>query len=180
VLSSPAPSPARSRYTDPCNAIAGSRSHFPGGRTIWNRNASIQAICQGFGTNTGGLHINWLSTGMKCAVLAAGLGVAHYEAQSLVVSGACSGAEIAAHPGLVSGVSTACSVASDLLGLYSQQLGAISGVGCAAAGTVGAGLGPWLEGHHEFAVARDIMRRRLCLEYRSYFGIVGWHAVTCR
>jgi hypothetical protein len=60
-----------------------------------------------------------------------------------------------------------------------RALGKISGLACAAAPAVGHGFGNFLEGHHEYAVAKDVIRHRKCIEYRNYFSVVSWHAVTC-
>jgi hypothetical protein len=175
----PASSPAKRRFTDPCGALSGFSRRLGGGRLVYDRQASVRMVCQGFGTDTGGLHVDWLTPGMKCAVIAAGIG-ARYEAAGIFVDGACSVAEIRAHPGVVSAVGGACSTASDLLGLTLKAVGVISGLACAAAPSVGRGLGTWLESHHEYAVAKDVMRKRECLEYRSYLGWTSWHAVSCR
>jgi hypothetical protein len=135
-------------------------------------------VCQGFGTDTGGLHIDWLTSGMKCAIIAAVIG-ARYDATGIFVGGACSLEELRAHPGVVSSVGLACSTASDLLGLGLKALGAISGLACAEAPAVGQGLGNYLESHHEYQVAKDVIHRGKCLEYRHYLSVSSWHAVDC-
>jgi hypothetical protein len=168
---------------DPCIAAYPSPplpTKLPGGRLVYSRARSLQMVCQGFGTDTGGLNIDWLTPGMACAVVAAGLGAAQYESASLFVDGACSGADLALHPGVVSVLETACSTASDLLGIPEPVIGRISGLACAAAPVVGQGLGTWLETHHEYDVARKVMHTHDCIEWRDSGGIVSWHAVACR
>jgi hypothetical protein len=166
---------------DPCAQRwpAGRSVRHNGGRLIYDRQASLRMVCQGFGTDTGGLQVNWLTWGMKCALVATAIGARYGEDAEFAASGACSVAEVAQHPGAVSLIGAACSTASDLLGLPYRVLGTVSGLACEAAPAVGTGFGTWLESHHEFAVARDVMRKGRCIEYRQYFGVSSWHAVRC-
>gem|GEM_PF-6829937 len=169
------------RQLDPCTVrwkAAGSvRRH--GGRLIYNRNASLRMVCQGFGTDTGGIHVDWLNWGMRCALVAAAIGARYGEDGEFVADGACSAPEVARHPGVVSAIGAACSTAGGLLGFSMPLLGKISGVACTEAPAVGAKFGTWLESHHEFQVARDVIRRGLCIEYRQDLGVSSWHAVGC-
>jgi hypothetical protein len=165
---------------DPCALTwpGGLSRRLAGGRLVYSREQSRRMVCQGFGTTSGGLHVDWLTPGMRCAVAATVIG-ARYELTGLFVDGACSGAELAQHPGVVSAVGAACATASDLLGLPLPVLGHISGLACASAPAVGTGFGTWLESHHEFAVAKDVIHHGRCLEYRHYLGVSSWHAVRC-
>jgi hypothetical protein len=115
---------------------------------------------------------------MKCALIATVIG-AHYERSGLFVDGVCSGAALAARPGVVSALGAACATASDLLGLPDKVLGKISGLACAAAPALGTAFGTYLESHHEYDVAKDVIRHDKCLEYRDYFTVASWHAVAC-
>lgn len=150
-----------------------------GGRLVYSREQSLRMVCQGFGTDTGGLHIDWLTPGMRCALIATALAVRYGDTAGMVADGVCSAKELVQHPGVVSALGTACSTASDLLGLSMQEVGQLSGLLCAAAPAVGTGFGTKLESHHEFAVAKDVLHRHKCLEYRHYLGVSTWHAVRC-
>jgi hypothetical protein len=57
------------------NDRAQRRSH---GRLIYDRDTSLRMVCQGFGTDTGGLSINWLNWGMKCAIVAKAIGARYH------------------------------------------------------------------------------------------------------
>lgn len=150
-----------------------------GGRLIYDRRASLRMVCQGFGTDTGGLHVHWLTWGVQCALVAAAIGARYGQNAEFLANGACTIAEVKQHPGLTSAVGAACSTASNLLGLRLRTIGEISGLACEGAQALGNAIGTKLEAHHEFQVARDVMRRARCLEYRKYFGVSSWHAVRC-
>jgi hypothetical protein len=152
--------------------------HRRGGRLVYDRRESLRMVCQGFGTDTGGLHVDWLTSGMKCAVIATAVGV-RYHINELFVDGPCSAVDVARYPGVVAAIGAACATASDLLGLPYPVLGKLSGLACASAPAVGTGFGTWLESHHEFAVAKDVIRRGRCLEFRQYSGVSSWHAARC-
>jgi hypothetical protein len=150
-----------------------------GGRLVYDRQASLLMVCHGYGTDTGELHVHWLTWGMQCALVATAIGARYGESAEFLANGACTVAAVKQHPGLVTGIGAACSTASNLLGLRFRKLGEISGLACEAAPAVGTGFGTKLESHHEFQVARDVMRKGRCLEYRQYLGVSSWHAVGC-
>jgi hypothetical protein len=165
---------------DPCALQwpGGLSTRHSGGRLIYSRSQSLQNVCEGFGTDTGGLSIDWLTPGMKCTLIAAAL-KARYGTEELFTDGACSAAELAQHPGVVSALGAACATASDLLGLSMPVIGQLSGLACDASPAVGTAFGAHLEAHHEFQVAQDVIHRGRCLEFRQYFGVSSWHAVGC-
>jgi hypothetical protein len=138
-------------------------------------------VCQGFGTDTGGLHVDWLTWGMKCTLVAAALGARYGESPEFAADAVCSAAGIVQHPSAVSVIGAACATASDLLGLSLNApiIGTLAGLACAAAPAIGSGFGTKLESHHEFQVARDVMRHGRCLEFRQFLGVSSWHAVAC-
>ena len=150
-----------------------------GGRLIYDRHTSLRKVCEGFGTDTGGLHIHWLTWGMKCALVAVAIGARYGDDAEFLANGACAAAEVIRHPSAVSAVGAVCSTASNLLGLKFKTLGRISGLACEAAPSVGDAFGTKLESHHEFAVAKDVTRKGRCLEYRYYLHVSSWHAVRC-
>ena len=166
---------------DPCALKwpGGLSQHVRGGRLVYSREASLRMVCQGFGTDTGGLHVDWLTPGMKCALIATAIGVRYGEGTGMFTDGVCSATDLAQHPGVVSALGAACSTASDLLELPLAEIGTLSGLACAGAPAVGTAFGTSLESHHEFAVAKDVLHRGLCLEFRQYFGVSSWHAVRC-
>lgn len=174
----PLPAPA----VDPCNQrwANGRSTRVKGGRLVYDRSSSLNMVCHGFGTNSGGLHVHWLSWGMQCALLATALGARYGEQAEFLANGACAIEEIRRHPGLVSGIGAACSTAASLLGLQLRVVGELAGLACAGAPQLGTAFGTKLEADHEFRVARDVMRKQRCLEYRKHLGVSSWHAVRCR
>jgi hypothetical protein len=165
---------------DPCAARwpAGRSVRLSRVRLVYDREESLRMVCQGFGTDTGGLRVNWLTWGMKCAVLAVAIGARYGDSAQFAADGACSAAEIAQHPGAVSAIGAACSTASDLLEIPMPVIGQLSGLGCEGAPALGITFGTWLESHHEFAVARDALHKDRCLEFQQFLGS-SWHAVAC-
>jgi len=174
--SSPTP-----RYIEPCAAAyrGGSSHKFSGGRLIYDRKESLLRVCQGFGTQGSGVDVKWLNAGMKCALISAAT-PSKYAALSFAVDDACGAHELATHPGAVAAIGSVCGLASDFLGLALKVVGKISGLACAAAPSVGRTLANRLEGNHEYHVAKDIIHTKRCLEFRQYFGVSSWHAVSCR
>jgi hypothetical protein len=168
---------------DPCAAAwpAGRSVHRSKGRLVYDRQESLRMVCQGFGTDTGGLHIDWLTWGMKCTLVAATLGARYGDAPEFAADAACSATEITQHPSAVSVIGAACATASDLLGLSlnAPTIGTLAGLACAAAPAIGSAFGTKLESHHEFQVARDVIRHGRCLEFQQFLRISSWHAVAC-
>lgn len=164
---------------DPCALQwpGGLSQRLSRGRLVYSREQSLRMVCQGFGTDTGGLHVDWLTPGMRCTLIANALH-ARYGIEELFVDGPCSAADLAQHPGVVSALGAACGTASDLLGLTMPVIGQLSGLACDEAPAVGTAFGTHLESHHEFQVARDVIRGR-CLEFQQYLGSSSWHAVRC-
>jgi hypothetical protein len=169
--------------TDPCAAAwPGGRSvRRSNGRLVYDRQESLRMVCQGFGTDTGGLHVDWLTWGMKCTLVATAVGARYGDAPEFAADAVCSAAEIARHPSAVSVIGAACATASDLLGLSLNApiIGTLGGLACASAPAIGSGFGTKLESHHEFQVARDVVQHGRCLEFRQFLGVSSWHAVAC-
>lgn len=165
---------------DPCALQwpGGLSSRVSRGRLVYSREQSLRMVCEGFGTDTSGLHIDWLTPGMKCTLIAAAL-KARYGTEELFTDGACSVAELIRHPGAVSALGLACATASDLLGMPMPVISRISGLLCDEAPAVGTAFGTHLEAHHEFEVARDVVHHERCLEFQQYLGSSSWHAVPC-
>jgi hypothetical protein len=165
------------REPSPCQrAFPQARSKTKGHTTDYNRQESVEmVVCWGFGRSSKD-HFE-VTAGMACALLAQAVGVRH-ETTGLFVDGACSGAELAAHPDLETSVGAACGFVADLLEVPSPLAGKLAGLACTAAPTVGHRLGAWAESRHERDIARDVIHKGRCIRYSRHFGS-PWSAVKC-
>lgn len=152
------------------------------GRTLfYNRQSSVQTVdCYEFGLKPSADFP--MTAGVACGVLSSVLGgFTKTEKFALFADGSCSGAALAGEPKSPERyVATACSWASDLLGVVSAKIGGFLGnLACALAPSAGSSLGARLESKHEFGVAKDIAQHGKCLKYSpSHFGS-PWLAVAC-
>lgn len=116
-----------------------------------------------------------ISASIVCGMVAQIIG---HGAQKLglFVDGACSGADLANDPKEPTKyIGIACSWASDLL----PGAGRFLGIGCAAAPSIGHGLGTIWESRHEFDVAEDVVRHNKCIKFSpTHFGS-PWLAIDC-
>jgi len=130
------------------------------GRTTYDHAASLLQICEGFGTQTSGLGVHWLTPQMQCALIGVAAGVGKQDLGHFI-DGLCLGGDTASNPGLESGIGATCTVASDLLGVPMKVLGSILGIGCAGApngraGTTGTGRRRGGDREGEAAAARGL------------------------
>ena len=157
-----------------CFDATRSASQTTSGRTTWyNRQASVQNVCGGFG---GQVQFD-LGAGVACTIIADAIGAKFHQAGEFT-SGLCDGAELA---GDDPSSTKACGVLSDLLGpvpipiVKAFAIGA--GVGCSLAGP----FGGWIESYSERIAAQAVMQQGKCLRFEvHYFPIPDkWDAVPC-
>jgi len=167
--------------TSPCELMwpGGTAKRLSQGRLVYSRAQSRRMVCDGFGTTVAGQPVDWADPGLQCALIATTVGIRYSDTAGMFADGVCSASELVHHPGLVSGLGATCTAASDLLGISIPEVGQLSGLLCAAAPAVGTGIGTKLESNHEFAVAKDVVHRGRCLQYREFLGISSWTAVRC-
>jgi hypothetical protein len=177
--------------------------------TIYDRQASLETICAGFGAPEG-LH---LTPGMSCALIAAvavwaGPEVNAGSSKLCDTTAIVEGYESGGWAGVSSSVAQekACGYFSDVFaggaGIFAAGATVETGPGAVAVGVgtykalasflnvacgglLGGGasnLGKKLEADHETAVSLDVSREGKCLMLSQRSGLSGtsWHAVDCR
>ncbi|MGE3138110.1 MAG: VWA domain-containing protein [Thermoleophilia bacterium] len=195
------------RTFDPCvsaysETARSQTTRITGGtRTVYNRSASLEAVCGGFGAPE---DLN-LSPGMRCALIAAGavfVGPSGRSVDWLCTAENWSGVALD-RDWRGPAANQACGFFGEIfaggVGIFAAGATAASGPGAAAVGLaayramaafmkVGCGglfdggaraLGVKLEADHERNIARDIERSYVCLARQTRFGITSWSATQC-
>jgi hypothetical protein len=156
-------------------AFSGANSTTHGATTLFNRQASVQAIaCQRFGYEAR-FDVNG---GIVCAVLSAAIGV-RSENLHLFVDGACSAGELEASGDVGTASGVACAMLSDLLAAAPWAKTYAAGLGLACA--FGKPLGSWIESKSEQVAAEGVSRQGKCLKFTTHkFPLTDdWSAVEC-
>lgn len=173
-----------------------------GGKTVYDRAASLYQACEGFGLDSSGFH---LTPAMQCAIIAAaatyggpvasagvatGCSAGHvYDAYKshnwlgLAKTAACGyfGDIFAGAVGIfVAGATSAAPPAAAALGVATYHaLAASLTLVCGGVLNLGTQLGKKLESKHETAVNVDIERHGKCLSHSTSFLGSSWAAITC-
>jgi hypothetical protein len=144
-----------------------------GHTTTYNRQASVQTVCEGFGSD---VHFT-IGSSIACAVLAAGIG-RNFDKTAAFVSGSCDGAALASD-GLSS--SNACGMLSDLLGSVPVPLVKAFAAGASVGCSLAHPFATWLESRSEHDAALGVIRQGRCLKFSTHsFPLTDqWSAVTC-
>jgi hypothetical protein len=183
----PATSAHASTATDRVCVFAslGASSTTSGGTTLYNRQASVEHVCEGFGHDA---NFDW-GPAIACAIMAGGMAAygqygkgptaVKFENAAPFVSGPCDGASLA-----TSGLTTenACGTLSDLLGSSPIPEVKAFATGSAIACSLAHPFATWIESKSEKRAADAITQnQQLCLRWETHHFPLNdsWDAVRC-